>query len=137
MLAAYPEPEDWYRVLFSDEVHFGYGPQGKLHIIRKPGERYCQDCIQEADEPDENDKKRQDCWAAAGHNFKSDIYFYEVPTNSNGKMSQKIHLEQILKPIVKPWIEAGQDFEEDNNSGHGPGKSNIVRTWKEEQGLDY
>lgn len=46
--------------------------------------------IQEADEPDENDKKRHHCWAAAGHNFKSDIYFYEVPTNSNGKMSQKI-----------------------------------------------
>ena len=56
MLERYPKPEDWYRVRFSDEVHFGWGPQRKLHVIRKPGERYCQDCIQEADEPAEKDK---------------------------------------------------------------------------------
>lgn len=26
MLQRYPNPQDWYRVRFSDEVHFGYGP---------------------------------------------------------------------------------------------------------------
>ena len=51
MKQKYPEPEDWFRVRFSDEVHFCYGPQGKLRIIRKPGERYCPDCIQEDKEP--------------------------------------------------------------------------------------
>lgn len=56
MLKRYPEPEDWYKVRFSDEVHFGYGPQGKISIIRKTGERYCQDCIQEADQPAEKDQ---------------------------------------------------------------------------------
>ena len=30
---------DWKKVRFSDEVHFGRGPQRKLRIIRKPGER--------------------------------------------------------------------------------------------------
>lgn len=30
MKERYPKPEDWYHVRFSDEVHFGYGPQGKL-----------------------------------------------------------------------------------------------------------
>ena len=34
MKGRYPRPEDWYRVRFSDEVHFGYGPQAKLRIIR-------------------------------------------------------------------------------------------------------
>lgn len=29
MKGRYPRPEDWYRVRFSDEVHFGYGPQAK------------------------------------------------------------------------------------------------------------
>ena len=50
MLAAHPNPEDWERVRFSDEVHFEYGSQGKIRIIRKPEQRYCQNCIQKADE---------------------------------------------------------------------------------------
>ena len=68
-----------------------------------------------------------------GYDFQSDIHFYEVPGNANGKMSQRVYIDQILQPIVKPWIEAHYDFvlEEDGDSGHGPGKSNVVRTWKE------
>ncbi len=42
MLDKYPQPEDWHRVRFSDEVYFGYGTQDKLRIIRKAGVRYCQ-----------------------------------------------------------------------------------------------
>ena len=38
MLDRYPEPEDWWDVHFSDEVHFSLGPTCKLMIIRKPGE---------------------------------------------------------------------------------------------------
>ena len=102
MLQKYPHPEDWHRVRFSDEVHFGYGTQDKLRIIRKAGMRYCQDCIEEIHEPSEKDKKRYHCWAAVGHNFKSDIHFYEVPGNTNGKMSQKVYIEKILEPVVKP-----------------------------------
>lgn len=137
MLEQYPEPKDWYEIRFSDEVHFGFGPQGQLLIIRKPGTRYCQDCIQETLQPAEKDKKRFHCWAAIGYNFKSDIYFYEVPGNTNGKMSQQVYIDSILEPIVKPWIEQGDRFvlEEDGDSGHGPGRNNIVRTWKEEHRL--
>lgn len=51
MLRRHPDPEDWDRVRFSDEVHFGYGPEGQLHIIRQPGTRYRQDCIQHAGPP--------------------------------------------------------------------------------------
>jgi hypothetical protein len=29
MLERYPEPKDWYRVRFSDESHFGWGPRGR------------------------------------------------------------------------------------------------------------
>jgi hypothetical protein len=141
MLERYPRAEDWHKVRFSDEVHFGWRPQGKILIIRKPGMRYCQDCIQEEAQPAEKDKKRLQCWAAIGFNFKSDIYFYDVPGNSNGKMSQQVYIDSILEPIIKPWILRGDDFvlEEDNDSGHGPpGKSkknNIVQDWKDEHGL--
>lgn len=40
--------------------------------IRKPGEQYCPDCIQEDKEPEKKDKKPYHCWAAEEHNFKSD-----------------------------------------------------------------
>ncbi len=52
-------------------------------------------------------------------------------------MSQKVYKEQILEPIVKPWLDAGQSFvlEEDGDSGHGPNKFNLVRTWKQEHKL--
>lgn len=46
-------------------------------------------------------------------------------------MSQRVvYIDQILGLI---------DFvlEEDGDSGHGPGKSNIVRTWKQENNLEY
>lgn len=141
MIERYPEKKDWHRVRFSDEVHFGYGPQGPLRIIRRSGERYCQDCIQEANEPDAKDVKRRHCWAAVGHDFKSDISFYQVAGNTNGKMSQQAYIDQILEPIVKPWLNrgGGHDFvlEEDGDSGHGLSKKNIVRTWKETHGLEH
>ena len=38
VLERYPEPENWDRVRFSNEVHFGWGPQHQLRIVQKPGE---------------------------------------------------------------------------------------------------
>jgi hypothetical protein len=110
-----------------------------LRIIRKPGKRYCGDCIQYADNPATKDEKRMHCWAAIGWNFKSGIHYYNVPGNNNCKMSQEVYISAILEEVVKPWVESGQDFclEEDGDSGHGPGKSNIVRKWKEDHGVKH
>ena len=44
-LPQYPELADWEIIRFSDKVHFGYGFQSNLHIIRKPGKRYCADYL--------------------------------------------------------------------------------------------
>jgi hypothetical protein len=127
-LSLHPEEDYQLYVRFSDEMHSGFGSEHTLHIIRRPGERYCPDCVQHAPEPDEKDKKRQDLWAAAGYNFKSHITFYEVHTNSNGKTSQQVYRDVILQSIVKPWLDASQRFilEEDGDSGHGPGRQNII-----------
>ena len=139
MLSQYPDPEDWYRVRFSDEVHWSIGPEGRARIIRKPGERLCTDCIQHTtDRSDEKSFERAHSWAAIGWDFKSELSFYKVEGNRNGKMSLQVYRDQILNPIVKPWIDRGDDFvlEEDGDSGHGTSKSNIVRTWKKENRLE-
>lgn len=66
-----------------------------------------------------------------GYNFKSDITFYEVPGNSNGKMTHQVYIDSILEPVVKPWLERGDDFvlEEDGDSGHGTFGLNSHQQW--------
>ena len=140
MLEKYPEPEDWDWVRFSDEVHFGWGPQHQLRIIPKPWEQYYVDCIQHSDALKPKDEKRFHCWVTVGYNFKSDITFYSVTGNINGKMSLQVHINQILEPVVKPWLLKKQDFvlKEDSDRGHGKAKNhNIVQKWKEENNLEY
>jgi hypothetical protein len=54
-------------------------------------------------------------------------------------MTQRVYINSILDPVVKPWILAGHDFalEEDGDSGHGPAHNgNIVRQWKTQNGLE-
>ena len=139
MLERYPRPEDWRHIRFSNECHFGWGPQGKVYVIRRPWERQCPHCLLEKEMPAEQDQKRLHCWAAVGYDFKSPLIWYDVPGNSNGKMSMQVYRDQILEPVVGSWLREGQSFvlEEDNDSGHGTSKSNIVKTWKKANGLDH
>lgn len=133
MKAKYPLKEDWRHIRFSDEIHFGYGPEDQLRIIRKSGTRYTHDNLQQRPPPPKEDKNclRKQCWAAIGYNFKSDIIFYDVTTNNNGKMTYQVYINSILKPVIKPWLEAGHEFVlEDGDSGHGTGRANPVRKWK-------
>ena len=100
MLERYPESKDWHSIRFSDECHFGWGPQREIWVLRRTGERYCLDCLVEKSEPADKDIKRLDCWAAVGYEFKSDLVWYDVPSNSNRKMTMKIYRDQILEPVV-------------------------------------
>ena len=139
MLERYPEPKDWWRVRFSDESHFGWGPQGKIWVLRRPWERFCPDCMVEKEAPAEKDLRRLHCWAAVGHDFKSPLVWYDVASNNNGKMTMQVYRDQILEPVVAPWLKAGHSFvlEEDNDSGHGGKKGgNIITNWKKENGLE-
>ena len=66
------------------------------------------------------------------------LQFYEVPGNTNGKMTQQAYIDQVIESMVKPWLQAGEDFmlEEDGDSGHGPGRGDkVVKVWKREHGL--
>jgi hypothetical protein len=143
MLAKYPKPEDWRHVRFSDEIHFGWGPEGRKLIIRPRGSawRGHPDCIhrketKSKDNPD--DSKRLHFWAAVGYNFKSPLVPYQVPSNQNGKMTHQVYIESILEPIVSQWcLEDGLwCLEEDNDSGHGlRSKDNPVEKWKQAHGM--
>ena len=146
MLDLYPTPKDWHHVRFSDEVHFGWGPAGHSLIIRHRGSGWRQhpDCIKRY-ETKVKDKsiivehsKRLHYWAAIGYNFKSALVPYEVPGNSNGKMSQAVYIDTILKEHVAPWCkELGPwCLEEDNDSGHGTkNQTNRVARWFEARGV--
>ena len=54
-------------------------------------------------------------------------------------MSLKVYRDTILKPVVGEWLRRGDNFvlEENNDSGYGISKKNIVRTWKEQNNLTY
>ena len=144
------EPENWMDVRHSDECHWGWSNEGPGFIFRKPGTRYHPRCIQHVEKkPDEAEKnaKRKHGWAAVGYQFKSPIVFYDSG-NKNGKMSLKTYYDQILEPVVKPWLDdvrAGRSkpflLEEDGDSGHGSyaenSHNNIVNKWKRKEGLDY
>ncbi|KAL8351748.1 hypothetical protein RB601_002184 [Gaeumannomyces tritici] len=138
MLEKYPGPQDWRHVRFSDEIYFGWGAEGRSYVIRRPWERNCPDCVQEKRSPPEKDVRRVHAWAAVGYNFKSPFVWYDTGT-TNGKMTLRAYRDEILEPVVGSWLRNGQDFvlEEDNDSGHGGSKSNIVRTWKEKHNLRH
>ncbi|KJZ70201.1 hypothetical protein HIM_10424 [Hirsutella minnesotensis 3608] len=139
-LAQRPEKEDWHDIFFSDETHFGYDDERDAQIARPPGTRNRPENLQEKRIPKDTEVKLLHAWACIGYNFKSPLVWYEVSTNTNGKMSQKVYLEKVLEGYVKPeLLEKGVSFilEEDGDSGHGPGKNNPVRAWKEKHGLRY
>lgn len=134
MLLKYPTKYHWRHVRFSDETHLGYGSQGRIWVIRKPGERSCPDCIQEIKAPKQKDEKRLHAWACVGYNYKSKLYKYDCG-NSNGKMTQKVYIELLKQECLKwpkDWV-----LEEDGDSGHGPGQSNPVQKWKKDNGLKH
>lgn len=144
MLKRYPTKEAWYCVRWSDETHFGWGPQSQIHVLRKRGvgNRYKPRNIKQSesktDTKEEANAKRVHFWGAIGYNFKSNLIEYSVPSNNNGKMSQEVYINLILNVEVAQW---SQDtrwvLEEDNDSGHGnQSKDNPVIAWKEAHNME-
>ncbi|KAF2403248.1 hypothetical protein EJ06DRAFT_506611 [Trichodelitschia bisporula] len=136
MLFLRPRPSDWHFVLFSDEVHFALGPQRKLRIIPRPGERECADCTQDFSELKKGEK-RLHAWVIIGIDFKH-MVFYDAPRNSNGKMTQKVYMQHFLpvaeEAIQKLRSERGYNYvlEEDGDASH---VGHASTKWKETHGL--
>lgn len=123
MLEAYPDAQAWRFVRFSGELHFGFGLDGRVRLLPRPGERYCADCragqpatsqaaAATADPTPDGwgrDVRRVHCWAAVGYGFKSELVFYDDATgaNSTGTLSMNDYCDKILEQAVKPWLPAG------------------------------
>lgn len=145
MLEAYPQPHDWRFIRFSGELHFGFGLDGKMRLIPRPGERLCPSCVQQPDAAWTRDVKKVHCWAAIGYGFKSELVFYDESTspNSTGVMSMAEYCDRVLEKAVKPWIQSlgpmAFVLEEDIELfAHGSGsKVNLAQQWKEVNGLRY
>lgn len=144
MLQRYPNKEDWYHIRWSDETHFGWGPEGPKTILRKRGHgtRYKPTFIQrlEANDDTQEEKiaKRVHFWGAIGYNFKSNLIEYKIPLNNNGKMTMEAYKNQILDVEVLNWCkeETRWVLEEDGDSGHGnQSKDNLIIQWKKEHKL--
>ena len=75
----------WRRIRYLDEVYFKFGPEGKVQIIRRSGERYNPDCIYYTQRPTE-DEDRQVCLSAQaviGYNFKNRLVWYSVENSTS------------------------------------------------------
>lgn len=130
-------PQDWEDVRFSNQTHFGFGPEGKQKVHHKPGERECPDCIQARSTPLKEDQPRCHAWAAMGYDFKSELIWYNA-SNKNGDLAMQAYIDQILEPVVKPWLDRGDQFvlEEDGAPGHGKAQDqNIIQRWKASNNL--
>ena len=127
MLSKYPNPEDWDRVRFSDEVHLGFGPQGRIYVTRKPGEVYCADCVQHSQEVSRKDENKVHAWSWCSFGEKGRLRFYNTGTNSNGAITINTYLE-ILREEVAYWP-SNAVLEQDGAKGHGIGKNSQVTKW--------
>ena len=92
--------------------------------------RYYHNCIQHQLSLLSKQKNRK-CkyyWAIIKYNFKSDIIFYDVLSNKNGKFMLQIYINFIFEPIVKFWIMAREDFvlEEKGDLGYDLSKKNPI-----------
>ncbi|OAQ59377.1 HMG box protein [Pochonia chlamydosporia 170] len=145
----------WKRVRFGSELHFGFGLDGAMRVLPRPGEKYCPSCDEAHDEIGKEepmddarwsrDVKRVHAWACVGYNFKSELVFYDESTspNSSGTITMTDYRDKVLEKHVKPWLQPSnggpQSFtlEEDADSfAHGSGsKVNLVQQWKDANSL--
>ncbi|OAA34496.1 HMG box protein [Metarhizium rileyi] len=132
----------WRTVRFGCELHFGFGLDGAMRVMPRPGEKWCPGCCCEG-KGRTRDVKRVHAWACVGHGFKSELVFYDDATgpNSSGTISMADYRDKVLEKHVKPWLgAAGAEafvLEEDVDSfAHGAlSKVNPVQQWKEDNGL--
>ncbi|KAK2606419.1 hypothetical protein QQS21_003111 [Conoideocrella luteorostrata] len=151
--------DEWKKVRFSCELHFGFGLDGAMRLLPRSGEKYCPQCDGDGDgdgngdgeegggkfEKWSRDVKRLHAWAAVGHNFKSELVFYDDSTNphASGTITMADCEKKVLAKVVKDWLHplnGGPEsfiLEEDVDAyGHGGlSKVNPVQEWKRAAGL--
>jgi hypothetical protein len=134
--------DDLINLAFSDEIHWCIGSRYVKRIKRRPGERFHQDCIQydkDARKPvksiatqEGHDYENFHVFCLLGYNYKRFIPYKS--TNSNGKMTTAIYIDQILPQIKDELRERGLILYQDRDSAHTSSKT--IR-YLESNGIDF
>ena len=120
---------EWLKVLWSDEVTFLVGGQSaKQRVTRNSQERQCLTCIQH--QLHRGHITSVSAWRAIGYGYKSPLIFVHG-TGKKEALKQVDYLSQVLKPHIRPILEAFVAithllrpcveplFMEDGNPAHG------------------
>ncbi|TVY57689.1 hypothetical protein LCER1_G002685 [Lachnellula cervina] len=122
-----PHSIDWKDCAFCDEFHFGIGPQTTKHIKRKKGSkhRYKPENVHrkkvttkdtKAKAREDNHLKLLSVFVVIGYNYRK-IIPYKV-SNSVGKMTTKVYIEQILPLLLADFQRLGLTLIQDADSAH-------------------
>ncbi|KAK3192279.1 hypothetical protein K4F52_001492 [Lecanicillium sp. MT-2017a] len=146
MLEMLPQAAEWRKVRFSGELHFGFGLHGMVRLLPRPGEGTCAECKVPHESGTIRDVRRVHVWAAAGHDFKNELVFYDDDVSGNGQgiLSMNDYKDKVLDKSVRGWLGRAAhhgDFilEEDADVyAHGSAsRSNTVQQWKDSKGLRW
>lgn len=141
MLHEKPYPQDWHTTLFSGESSWVLNHLGSLQRARAPGERYCRQCLEHKEATSHKpDKERLYLWAAVGVPLSactSQLVWYDSG-NTSGKMTATCYIDQVLEPVVKPWI-SRMSFVlcEDVDASWTTGVNSPATRWRKENRLPF
>ena len=137
---AYAEPrrhwskEQWYTYRYSDETHFGLGPQRRDRVHRRRG-RKNREAPNKIQYRMRRAVKSLHVFAEVGHNYKGKLLFY-TGSGKKGALIQQDYMD-ILRNWILPTWEGHLTLLEDNDSPHGTrGEGdNQVKRLKRELGI--
>jgi DDE superfamily endonuclease len=129
-----PYSRHWRNVYFCDEFHFGIGTQITKRIKRKRGRKYRDNPMnvhrKKVTSKDTKAKAREEgsipmihVFVVIGYNYRKMIP-YKIPSNKNGKMTEKVYIDQILAEIL-PDLQ-GITLFQDKDSAH---RSRTTLAW--------
>lgn len=94
--------EQWAKIIWSDEVYIHIGDdRGTVWVTRRPGEEYDEKCVVPtfAQSP-----LRIMLWGCIMKGKKGPLIALEYPSGKGGGMTAKRYQEQVLEPVLIPFM---------------------------------
>ena len=113
----------WKKVIFSDEVRFGFRSDGRVWVWRRPGERFLPRCTIERN----SSRKSIMYWGFIAWDGTG------VLIRCSNRMTATEYCEKLEQGCIQlATSEFGQIFMDDNAPIH---RARLVKTWMEENGI--
>ena len=96
--------EDWHRIIFTDESTFETGQRAKTWVTRRPGERYCPDCMIKFKHSGQQSVM---VWGGICGDQASELIEFRatLKRNRKGEMKTSISSTDYINQILEPWVE--------------------------------